>query len=443
MRRAVIAAVAFALVGCARTHTSGDAGVPDDVPRIDAPVCRDADGDGFASALCGGDDCDDTDAALFPRATVCAGPTTTARCEAGRVVTTACDGSAPVCDARVGECAATACGDGVEQPGEECDDGNTRARDGCAACVLEPCTASSQCAADRPFCSRLLPDGTFRCQGGAGVRRAGENCMLDSECSTGWCDELQGKCGLACTSETDCMGADAICALSGPPMRCLFQCFAAADCRPDRVCYHARALLAGGATVADTHCSTGEVSPTPYRDGDCLCIDGYDCATGACAFSAGGCSVVCRNDADCRDPSRPYCVDATPPGDFVRPEQFWSEHGMRVLLCGDGAPRIDRICDDHNGDREAGASCGGTDCADLPSDSDVVIGCLSGTQVDTCAAAVRTTVECPSETPFCRYPEGVCVPAAGACGDRFVHPGEECDDGNHVPGDGCNDCIIE
>ena len=41
-------------------------------------------------------------------------------------------------DACTNTCALPACGDGILQPGEECDDGNADDNDGCAAdCTLE------------------------------------------------------------------------------------------------------------------------------------------------------------------------------------------------------------------------------------------------------------------------------------------------------------------
>jgi cysteine-rich repeat protein len=61
---------------------------------------------------------------------------------------------------------------------------------------------------------------------------------------------------------------------------------------------------------------------------------------------------------------------------------------------------------------------------------------------------VTTTTQFGSETLTLRRPATLCMPfapeALPACGDSVVDAGEECDDGNRQPGDGCDpDCMLE
>ena len=128
--RVLAVGAVFALtLGCSRSHEGLDAGRPVDASRdVSMPdaFCPDRDGDGFASAACGGQDCDDSRAELSPDATACVGATSFASCEGPEARTQPCPSEAPACDARTGRCSPldAVCGDGVLHLGEECDDGN-------------------------------------------------------------------------------------------------------------------------------------------------------------------------------------------------------------------------------------------------------------------------------------------------------------------------------
>jgi cysteine-rich repeat protein len=55
----------------------------------------------------------------------------------------------------------------------------------------------------------------------------------------------------------------------------------------------------------------------------------------------------------------------------------------------------------------------------------------------------NTGVLCPSGT-HCAAAQGICLPDTNTCGDAHLDPGEVCDDGNTLDGDGCSrDCLSD
>ncbi|MDC3961666.1 DUF4215 domain-containing protein [Polyangium jinanense] len=112
-------------------------------------------------------------------------------------------------------------------------------------------------------------------------------------------------------------------------------------------------------------------------------------------------------------------------------------------ICGDGFVSPSEECDDGNT-----ADGDGCDTCKFSCVSDDPTRDCSG--LDPCVATA-----CDEATHTCGNPVGdgqvcamasVCVNGACApivCGDGIVHPGEECDDGNVVDGDGCQaDCTL-
>lgn len=116
-----------------------------------------------------------------------------------------------------------------------------------------------------------------------------------------------------------------------------------------------------------------------------------------------------------------------------------------LLSCDDSDPRLALIC--AAGGWQERELCGAAQSCDLTSGvcANVSPGCLErtggfafcdGDDLTTCGPDLvnNSTVRCCGA---CR--NGVCGPAA--CGDAKLSPGEECDDGNTTPADGCEpDC---
>jgi cysteine-rich repeat protein len=99
-------------------------------------------------------------------------------CPAGTV----CNEGTDMCDP------VTACGDGILDPGEDCDDGNQLDGDCCSAnCQFEP--MGSPCA-DAEFCNgEETCDGAGACQAGLPV-----DCDDGVDCTADACDEVNDEC---------------------------------------------------------------------------------------------------------------------------------------------------------------------------------------------------------------------------------------------------------
>lgn len=165
-------------------------------------TCPDADGDGFPRADCGGGDCDDANPMVNPAASEI------------------CDGMDNDCDTTVDEGACFICGNGMLDPGEECDDANTVSGDGCSA----TCKVEQGCSAGRTDCGGVCVDlstdpdhcGACPARCAAGERCANGVCYA-SICPTGltlcgtMCVDLStdidncGGCGQSCGQGSTCV----------------------------------------------------------------------------------------------------------------------------------------------------------------------------------------------------------------------------------------------
>ena len=322
--RVLAVGAVFALtLGCSRSHEGLDAGRPVDASRdVSMPdaFCPDRDGDGFASAACGGQDCDDSRAELSPDATACVGATSFASCEGPEARTQPCPSEAPACDARTGRCSPldAVCGDGVLHLGEECDDGNDLDEDGCTDCVLPPCDRSSECPPHLPYCVDLDEDMVFHCSPAVGAAPLGTRCEADSECESGWCDPEQVRCNEACVDHDDCDAPLAFCnrgSIFWPgtdfvpaTVTCAFPCFHRSECLPDRECVFGGVPGTSGTT---TRCAT-PVGPVPPGERS---AGGYlECTSGYPGYD-NYCSGVCEVASDC-PASMPVCRPTIPPPEW-------------------------------------------------------------------------------------------------------------------------------
>jgi cysteine-rich repeat protein len=309
-----------ALAGCPSAHHSDDASVGDTAPDVSSPdvptACPDRDGDGATDATCGGTDCDDTDGELGPTRGRCSTPTERVECLDGAVTTRACPS---VCDARTGTCADEVCGDGVLHDGEDCDDGNDAEGDGCdSECVFPMCISSADCPADAPSCSELTPDGTsFRCRpeqvGGALF----DECSVDSQCESGFCDLGQNRCSVGCASDANCPAAEGWCfeptelvMRREQPARCAIGCSADSECSAARFCTAPIVLGEDGGPRELTMCQPALGRGLPGDDVDDWF--GFDCLNGLASVifepeRHGRCSSACVSDDDCHDAALPFC----------------------------------------------------------------------------------------------------------------------------------------
>ena len=276
-----------------------------DVSRVDAS-CPDVDFDGETDAACGGTDCDDTDPTLSSALGPCGTPTAMRRCVGGVIRDIECADDTPYCDARVGECVANACGDGVRHANEFCETGDLR----CAAC-LEGCGDSHACP-EGQTCRATPAFSGSPARGCIPANLTGDPdgtlCVLDDQCYSRYCDPTQRRC----TSVLD----RARCNRAGsrvdhdlyarwrpdyesPPL-CKYSCFHQSECGDGASCVLARTIGPGVYMMA-----TCLRPPVGTAELGAPCALDTDCASAVCA--ARRCTLVCRDDSDC-GPALPSCV---------------------------------------------------------------------------------------------------------------------------------------
>ena len=360
------------------------------------------------------------------------------------------------------------CGDGkVNQPSEQCDDGNTLAGDGCnGACQIEP---NYTCPPAGGACTL-----SFKC--GDGVVNPGEACDQG---------QYQGNPGCSADCKTQDPG---------------YKCVAGQQCVPLFVCGNGRieqgetcdppnpgdGCSATCQTETGWRCKPGSCAKLPYcGDGIVQASIGEKCDEGKFQGSP-GCSADCKTqDSSCTCTPGQACVCQKP-------------------VCGDGIIQIGEQCDDKNSPYpgcsatcqiEPGYKCpfAGAPCVPVCGDgilvqpaeqcdpgmttvANVTQACNSDCTVKSgwaCNAAschktvcgdgvVEGTEGCDPLpfnndlgdgcTPLCTAeptcPPGTTGSPGGACttkcGDGLVLGTEQCDDGNAVSGDGCSStCQIE
>jgi len=273
------------------------------------------------------------------------------------------------------------CGNAEWEEGETCDDGNTVDGDGCSA----------DCSSDE------------RCGNGIVDDPAGEVC-----------DDANTRNGDGCN----------------------------ADCTSDETCGNGVVDLGVGEVCDDGNEADGDGCSADCLEGP-VCGDGLFTPPEACddgnTTGGDGCSADCSSDETCGNgvlDSGEACDDGNlDPGDGC---------GAACALerCGNGLPDGGEQCDDGNSDDGDGCD---NDCRySCAADADCDDGgaCNGG---ETCSPDTHACVDgadLPDGTDcgggrVCRA--GACADAS--CGNAQVEGKERCDDGNAVPGDGCeNDC---
>jgi fibro-slime domain-containing protein len=314
------------------------------------------------------------------------------------------------------------CGDGVVEPPETCDDGNSVPGDGCSGvCQVEPGYACP--TPDKPctkvwVCGNGVVDPGETCDDGNAT--SGDGCSSTCQTEPGWqCPDTPsdagaptgGKCiqikcgdGIVETGE-ECDDGNAV---SGDGCSATCQIETGWTCpTPDMSCVASKCgdgIIAGGETCDDGNAVSGDgCSSTcqveagwtcPTADAKCIakqCGDGIIAGNETCddgnATAGDGCSATCQVEPGFA------CVTQPAPPQSV----------CHKTTCGDGLKEGSEECDDGNL---------------IPYD-----GCSP-----TC------TIE-----PKCSG--GTCT---AVCGDGLKFPQEQCDDGNTVSGDGCSStCTIE
>jgi len=354
------------------------------------------------------------------------------------------------------------CGNGVLEPGEQCDDGNTTKGDGCSAtCQVESFCGNGLCETgeDPLTCPQDCPGVC-----GNGVLEPGEQCD-DANTKNG------DGCSATCQVESFC--GNGLCESGENALNCPQDC---------------PAVCGDGVLEAGEQCDDGN---TANGDGcSAGCALEVLCGNGVCDASEDplscpqDCAAVCGNGT--LEPGE-QCDDGnTTSGDgcsaTCQVEQFCGnglcEHGEDPLICpedcravcGNGAVEPGEQCDDGNTTSGDGCSatcqveqsCGNGVCGPgenpltCPEDCRAVCGngalepgeqCDDGNTAngDGCSATCQVEQFCgdgvcePGENPL------ICPEDCRAvCGNGALEPGEQCDDGNTANGDGCTStCLLD
>jgi len=310
-----------------------------------------------------------------------------------------------------------ACGDGILQPGEECDDGNNVDGDGCQA----DCT--------NPRCGDGILDAGEECDDGNNID--GDGCQAD--CTTPYCGDGILDAGEQCDdgNNIDGDGCQANCTnpvcgdgIKDPGEECDDGNQIDDDgCRNDCT----MPFCGDGILDAGEQCDDGNTDNddscrndcTAPRCGDGILDNGEQCDDGN-NVDNDGCNANCQVE---------YCGDGiVQPGEECDDGNTNNDDACRndctVPYCGDGILDAGEQCDDGNTNDDD--ACRNDCTAPLCGDGVLDAGeqCDDGNNVngDGCNS------NCQNEY----------------CGDGVVQPGEECDDGNNIDGDGCSaDCTVE
>ncbi len=363
------------------------------------------------------------------------------------------------------------CGDGFLRDGvEECDDGGTVPFDGCRAnCTLEPnfvCATPGQPCVSTVVCGDGAITGNETCDDSQDPPVAGDGCSASCQAEPGFSCTVGGvpapgpctpqpveRCGDNALASTEFCDDGDLENGDGCDERCRVE--AGFDCTGEpSVCREVSFCGDGIVTaVLGEQCDDGGLCQGGDDDGD-PCLSSEDCPGGSCAGVGGdGCSAGCRVEADFACPtagapceSTIVCGDEIVSGDEtcdvlasagcndcqVQPG-FVCTGGVCLTVCGDGIRSGRERCDDGgqcDGGGNDGALC--TDAVDCPGGTCVAVG------GDGCGPDCRLEegFKCEGLTP------DTCEPTT--CQDGTPEGTEQCDDGNDVPFDGCDDlCRIE
>ncbi|HEY8205969.1 MAG TPA: proprotein convertase P-domain-containing protein [Myxococcaceae bacterium] len=308
-------------------------------------------------------------------------------------------------------CPPAVCGNGILEPGEQCDDGAATGGPG-NCCTAGTCQFGATTVTCRPAAGAC--DAVETCTGSSSV------CPADGQLPNGAsCNDGNGcSVGDTCQNGTCTSGTPVICAPSD-------QCHVAGTCNP------ATGLCSNPAAPNGTTCTDGSA-----------CTVGDTCQNGTCA---GGTAVTCAPLDQCHvagtcNPSTGACSTPAAPNGTGCTDANGCTQGDTCQngTCSSGPPVIcpspDQChtagtCNPSTGTCSNPALPNGTTCSDGN----------SCTQTDTCQSGACTggsPVTC-SASDQCHV-AGTCNPSTGACSNPAAPNGTSCTDGDGcTQGDAC------
>ena len=360
----------------------------------------------------------------------------TAACEFTPIVSCIDDDGccAPGCDATQDNDCPSTCGNDIVEPGETCDP---------AGSCPSTCGDADQCTTDQLVGNPETCDATCThtivtaCVGGDGCCPTGCHANNDSDCTpvcgngtveAGETCDPPGSCPTSCFDGDPCtedlLGGDAANCNVSCSFPLIVTCSGTDGCCPT-----------GCNAVNDSDCSAncgnGVVEPGETCDppGTCpsTCADTDPCTTDTLTGSAANCNATCTHTA----------ITSCANGDGCCPGTCNTNGDNDCApVCGNNAVEPGETCDPPG---SCPTSCGDGDaCTD-----DVLTGSAATCDVACSFPSIST---CTSGDGCCpggcfADTDGDCIPV---CGNSVVEPGEECDDGNLIAGDGCDGvCLSE